>query len=110
MEILTIGERLMIYRKRAGLTKKELAERAGISVSTVTKYENDISNPDHEILSRMAIVLNVSVNKLILGFNDPFQGYAERKPDKRVRRIMLKSKILRFEICFNFSHTPNMAL
>ncbi len=71
MEILTIGERLMIYRKRAGLTKKELAERAGISVSTVTKYENDISNPDHEILSRMAIVLNVSVNKLILGFNDP---------------------------------------
>ncbi len=71
MEILTIGERLMIYRKRAGLTKKELAERAGISVSTVTKYENDISNPDHEILSRMAIVLNVSVNKLMLGFNDP---------------------------------------
>lgn len=71
MEILTIGERLMIYRKRAGLTKKELAERAGISVSTVTKYENDVSNPDHEILSRMAIVLNVSVNKLMLGFNDP---------------------------------------
>ena len=71
MEILTIGERLMIYRKRAGLTKKELAERAGISVTTVTKYENDVSNPDHEILSRMAIVLNVSVNKLMLGFNDP---------------------------------------
>lgn len=71
MEILTIGERLMIYRKRAGLTKKELAERAGISVSAVTKYENDVSNPDHEILSRMAIVLNVSVNKLMLGFNDP---------------------------------------
>ena len=71
MEILTIVERLMIYRKRAGLTKKELAERAGISVSTVTKYENDVSNPDHEILSRMAIVLNVSVNKLMLGFNDP---------------------------------------
>lgn len=71
MEILTIGERLMIYRKRAGLTKKELAERAGISVSTVTKYENDVPNPDHEILSRMAIVLNVSVNKLMFGFNDP---------------------------------------
>ena len=71
MEILTIGERLMIYRKRAGLTTKELAERAGISVSTVTKYENDVSNPDHEILSRMSIVLNVTVNKLMLGFNDP---------------------------------------
>ena len=71
MEILTLGERLMIYRKRAGLTKKELAERAGISVSTVTKYENDVPNPDHEILSRMAIVLNVSVNKLMFGFNDP---------------------------------------
>ena len=43
MEIFSFGERLMIYRKRAGLSKKELAKRVGISVSTLTKYENDVS-------------------------------------------------------------------
>lgn len=71
MEIFTMGERLMVYRKRAGLTKKELAERAGVSVSTVSNYENDTPNPDHEILSRMALVLDVSLNKLMFGFDDP---------------------------------------
>lgn len=45
MEIFSFGERLMIYRKRAGLSKKELAKRVGISVSTLTKYENDESQP-----------------------------------------------------------------
>ena len=29
MEIFSFGERLMIYRKRAGLSKKELAKRVG---------------------------------------------------------------------------------
>ena len=46
MEIFSFGERLMIYRKRAGLSKKELAKRVGISVSTLTKYENDESQPN----------------------------------------------------------------
>ena len=71
MEIFTMGERLMVYRKRAGLTKKELAERAGVSVSTVSKYENDIPNPDHDILSKFSLVLGVSLNKLLFGFDDP---------------------------------------
>ncbi|MGN0108285.1 MAG: helix-turn-helix domain-containing protein [Hominilimicola sp.] len=71
MEILTMGERLMIYRKRAGLSKKELAERAGVSVSTVSKYENGIPNPDHDILSNFSLILGVTANKLLFGFDDP---------------------------------------
>ena len=38
MEIFSFGERLMIYRKRAGLSKKEIAKRVGISVSTLKNY------------------------------------------------------------------------
>ena len=38
MEIFSFGERLMIYRKRAGLSKKELAQRVWISFSTIKKY------------------------------------------------------------------------
>lgn len=71
MEIFSFGERLMIYRKRAGLSKKELAEMVGVSVSTLTKYENDESQPNVDMLTDLAIALDVSVMKLLTGFCDP---------------------------------------
>ena len=58
MEIFSFGERLMIYRKRAGLSKKELAKRVEISVSTLTD---------------LAIALDISVMKLLSGFGDPIR-------------------------------------
>lgn len=69
MEIFSFGERLMIYRKRAGFSKKELAKRVGISVSTLTKYENDESQPNVDMLTDLAI----SVMKLLSGFGDPIR-------------------------------------
>ena len=70
MEIFSFGERLMIYRKRAGFSKKELAKRVGISVSTLTKYENDESQPNVDMLTDLAIALDISVMKLLSGFGD----------------------------------------
>lgn len=72
MEPFTVGERMMIYRRRLKLTKAELAKRAGVSVSTVTKYENDeVSDYDIDTLLSFSIVLGVSINKLLLGIEDP---------------------------------------
>lgn len=72
MESFTVGERMMIYRRRLKLTKAELAKRAGVSVSTVTKYENDeVSDYDIDTLLSFSIVLGVSINKLLLGIEDP---------------------------------------
>ena len=73
MEIFSFGERLMIYRKRAGLSKKELAKRVGISVSTLTKYENDESQPNVDMLTDLAIALDISVMKLLSGFGAPIR-------------------------------------
>lgn len=71
MEILTIGERILLYRHRAKLTKKDFAEKAGISVSTLTKYENDrINHIDEAIITQMSLVLGISANKLQFGFED----------------------------------------
>ncbi len=71
MEYFTFGERLMIYRKRAGFTKKALSEMAGISVSALSKYESDEVKPDMQMVERLSIILGVSMNKLMSGFNDP---------------------------------------
>lgn len=70
MEIFSFGERLSIYRKRSGLSKKDIAEQVGISVSTLSKYENDESQPTIDTLVNLAIVLDVSIMKLITGFGD----------------------------------------
>ena len=78
MEIFSFGERLMIYRKRAGLSKKELAKRVGISVSTLTKYENDESQPNVDMLTDLAIALDISVMKLLSGFGDPIRDVVEK--------------------------------
>ena len=72
LEDFTLGERLMVYRKRSGLSKKDFAEMARVSVSTVNKYEKDeVENPDIDILSNFSLILGVSVNKLIMGIEDP---------------------------------------
>ena len=72
MEYFSLGERLIIYRKRAGLTKTQLAEMAGISVTTLSKYEDDkVDNPNVDTLYNLSVALGVSINKLILGIEDP---------------------------------------
>lgn len=72
MEWFSLGERIMIYRKRRKLTKKELAELAGVSVATITKYENDeVEYPDYDLLSAFSVVLGVSTNYLLMGIESP---------------------------------------
>lgn len=71
MEIFTLGERLMIYRKRAGLTKTQLAEMAHVTVSSITKYENDVMKPDDDTMLKLSLILNVSANRIMFGFDDP---------------------------------------
>lgn len=72
MEWFSLGERIMIYRKRRKLTKKELAELAGVTVATIRKYENDeVEYPDYDLLSAFSVVLGVSMNYLLMGIESP---------------------------------------
>lgn len=72
MEVFTMGERLMIYRKRAKLTKNELAKRAGVSAKTIIKYENDeVENPDLDVLSRLASSMGITMDRILFGIESP---------------------------------------
>ncbi len=72
MEVFTMGERLMIYRKRAKLSKNELAKRAGVSAKTITKYENDeAENPDLDVLSRLASSMGITMDRILFGIESP---------------------------------------
>lgn len=39
----TFGQRIAYYRKKAGLTQEELAEKCSVTPQAVSKWDNDIS-------------------------------------------------------------------
>ena len=60
-----IGNRLMQYRKKAGLSQEELADKLGVSRQAVSKWECGESSPDTDNLIALAKIYNVSLDELI---------------------------------------------
>ena len=66
-DMATFGDRVAAAREMAGMSQAELARRLGVRLSTLRKWENDISEPRANRLSMMAGLLNVSMMWLING-------------------------------------------
>lgn len=52
-------------RKSIGVSRKELAERLGVTVNAINKYENNQAQPKISTLIKLADLFNVSVDTLI---------------------------------------------
>ena len=63
---VTIGERLLIERHRANMTKKELAKKAGIAVSTLTRYEKGETLINADKLERICGVLQLNIDDVVI--------------------------------------------
>ena len=50
----TMGQRIAFYRKKAGLTQEDLAEKCSVTPQAVSKWENDISMPDIALIPVLA--------------------------------------------------------
>ena len=64
---LKTAERLLEYRKKAGLSQEELAERIGVSRQAVSKWERAEASPDTDNLIALAEVYGVTLDELIKG-------------------------------------------
>ena len=62
---MDIGSVIKKYRKDIGLTQEEMANRLGVTTPAVNKWENGSSNPDIELLSPIARLLNISLDTLL---------------------------------------------
>lgn len=69
-DIVTIGEQIRERRKIAGLTQKELGERAGIAEPTIRRYELGRLNPKIETVAKIAKALDVPTT-VFYPDNDP---------------------------------------
>ena len=64
---ITLGLKIPYYRKKAGLTQENLAERTGKSVNFIAQVEGTgtVRGVSLETLFKIAQVLNVAPSKLL---------------------------------------------
>jgi transcriptional regulator with XRE-family HTH domain len=71
-------ERLAMLRKERQMTQPQLAERVGVHISQIRRYESGDSQPTLDVIRNLAIALSVSADMLV--FED-----TERGPDEDLR-------------------------
>ncbi|MBE6557618.1 MAG: helix-turn-helix domain-containing protein [Ruminococcaceae bacterium] len=67
MSQTTLGQSIRRYRKEKNMTQSELAERLGVSVQAVSKWETDKGMPDVNQLLPLSRLLGMSVDLLLGG-------------------------------------------
>src|ERR1051326_933986 len=83
------GERLRAAREKRGMTQQELAEALGIHRPRITKYESGAMFPEGETLAAIGVVLEMSLDELIL-------GRPSQQPDE-IRDARLRASIRELE-------------
>lgn len=63
-----IGDVILTARRAAGLTQEELATRLGITQAALSRYENDLREPDDEAVAKISEALDVSPEFLTHAF------------------------------------------
>ncbi len=59
------GTKIKEFRKKNGLTQKQLGDLCGLADSAIRRYENGNANPKIETLQKIANALNVHISDLL---------------------------------------------
>ena len=89
---MSIGNRIREYRKAAGLTQKELAEKSQIAEITLRQYESGKRTPNAEKLKNIANGLQISPSSL-MGID--FRKFDENVDSAEVQREIFKSESIK---------------
>jgi transcriptional regulator with XRE-family HTH domain len=100
-------DRLAALRKQKGLTQQALADRVGVHVIQIRRYEGGKTQPTLEVIRNLAVALGVSADALLFeeGERGPdeelrlqFEALAAFRPEeKKVAKAVLESLILKHE-------------
>jgi transcriptional regulator with XRE-family HTH domain len=83
---MSFGQHLRALRNEAGLSRAELARRAGVPVSTLRNWENDRGFPSVAAGLRLAGALGVPVGRLAEGVEDQAEDGPGRNGERTRRR------------------------
>lgn len=79
---MDVGVVIKKYRKEAGMTQEEMANRLGVTTPAVNKWENSNSKPDIELLAPIARLLDISLDTLL--------SFHEKLSDTEIEEIIRK--------------------
>lgn len=82
MNEINIGKNITKFRRSMGITQDELASYIGVSKSSVSKWENNITYPDIVLLPQLATLFNISLDELI--------GYEPQLTKQDIQKIYYK--------------------
>ncbi len=75
---MTLGKKLSNYRKMLGWTQQQLGEHLNLSAQAVSKWENDLAEPDLITLKALAKLYSVTVDDILNNDNENFQSKASK--------------------------------
>ena len=61
----TMGQKIKLLRISAGLNQEQLAEKVGVNIKSIQRYETGKSRPDAYALARLSAFFNVSSDYLL---------------------------------------------
>ena len=99
-----IGKLIAKLRKEKQLTQEQLAEKMGVSINAVSKWERGLSFPDVSLLKKICNELGISIEELINGEEDKSEEAKEKaiitvvestnKAKRNIKKITIISIIL----------------
>lgn len=87
---MSIGQRIKALREKHGLSQKELAAIAKVSVQAVSSWENDIAIPRMGPIERMAIYFGLLKSDIIEdnpSDNAVYRAFVRLDPDDQARAL-----------------------
>lgn len=87
----TIGSRIAEARKALGYTQEEFSQMLDVSAQAVSKWENDISCPDIQLLPKIAEILGMTTDRLLTGKKP--ESNAENKAEEKANQPVDTSKL-----------------
>lgn len=64
---MSLGERLLQYRKSINISQDQLAEKIGVTRQTISKWETDQSTPEFNKIEPLCKVFGITTDELIKG-------------------------------------------
>ena len=95
-----IGDKIKLYKEQKGLSSKELAEKASISASYISRVQKGEITPSIDVLRRIAKALDIPVFHLLI--KEGKYNSIKRKDDRKI--IKMPKTDLTYEI---ISSNPN---
>lgn len=88
---MSFGANLKQFRTEKGLSQEELAQKIGVHANHLSRYERDVASPSIEVVEKISLALDVSIDRLVFGKESDIEGAVT---DKELISLFKKVQLL----------------